>query len=111
MDPSASLEDAYPFDQLAAGPRQPRVELPVLDRSRAEMGDRWFPDKGPATGVAGAERIRVGVLPGGEPSPELTALFARYGHTGPIPVVESAAVLERWMSEPGFVLLLGPAAR
>jgi GT2 family glycosyltransferase len=45
MDPAARPENGYPFLELAAGPRRPRIELPVLPLHLAELGGRWLRDR------------------------------------------------------------------
>ncbi|MGQ0721653.1 MAG: glycosyltransferase, partial [Candidatus Eiseniibacteriota bacterium] len=110
MDPGARAENGYPFLELARGPRQPSIPLPsIAGRHEATIGGRWIEDptrrKEPAPRQA---RLRVGVLPGGEPDVAVRALFARYGHQGPLPVVSTSAKLASWLADPGLVLLLGP---
>lgn len=117
MDAAARPENGYPFLELARGPRQPRIELPsIAGRHEAAIGGRWIEDPSavpaqsapaPPGAEAGKVRLRVGVLPGGEPEEAVRELFARYGHRGSPPVVATTATLASWLSAPGLVLLVG----
>jgi GT2 family glycosyltransferase len=109
MHPGARAENGYPFLELARGPRQPSIPLPAIaGRHEATIGGRWIEDPARSEPATGQARLRVGVLPGGEPDASVRELFARYGHQGPLPVVATSATLATWLDAPGLVLLLGP---
>lgn len=122
LGPDASVDEPYPFSEMAAGPAQPRVALPEIAGTHSlSMRGRWYrsgqvaPGSEPreADAVSGALdkstfRLAVGLLPGAEPTREVRSLFLRYGFQGDPPVWDSPAELAEQIRTKPLVLLLGP---
>lgn len=125
----------YPFAELVEGEKRPRVALPqvaatheLLHRGRWYLDRRATAEARADTGaevavgrrddrVADAEtgaldastyRVSVGLLPDGEPSAEVRALFTKYGFEGEPPVWETTDALDEQLRTRPLVLLLGP---
>ncbi|NNE43449.1 MAG: glycosyltransferase family 2 protein [Gemmatimonadetes bacterium] len=125
MAPDAKVEEGYRFHDLVRGPRQPFIPLkgssasapaaagsatasaPAATGSRpADSGSGSEPAPGPVP--AGKVRLQAGVLGEGVARPELTGLFRRYGHQGPLPVADRTSIVADWLEDSQFVLLVAP---